>query len=58
MYFENFVINEHPTRYTRHSCYTHKYPRTPYASMSAQRDLHVLDSFVIMVDYFAVFGKI
>ena len=65
MYFENlrlviwiFLINERPTRYTRHTGYTHKHLRTPYAHMSAQRDQHILDSFVILVDYFAVFVKI
>ena len=65
MYFENFplvtwlfLVNERPTRYTRHTCDTHKQPRTPYALMSARRDLRIFDSFVILVDYFAVFFKI
>ena len=53
-----FLINERVKRYTRHTCYTHKHPRTPYAPMSALRDLRILDSFVILVDYFAVFVKI
>ena len=65
MYFENlplgiwlFLINERPTRYTRHTYYTHKHPKTSYAHMSALRDLLILDSSVILVDYFAVFVKI
>ena len=62
MYSENFprviwlfLINERPTRYTHRTCHRHEQPRTPYAPMSALRDLHILDSFVILVDYFAVF---
>ena len=62
MYFENFplviwlfLINERPMRDT---CYIHKLPRTPYAPMSALSDLRILDSFVILVDYHAVFVKI
>ena len=64
MYFENFplvwlfLINERPTHYTRHTCYTHKQPRAPYAPMSALRSLCILDSFLILVDYFAVSVKI
>ena len=50
-----FLVNELPTRYTRHIYYTHKHPRTPYAPMSALCDLHILDSFVILVAYFAGF---
>ena len=46
------------TRYTRHTCYTHKHSRTPYTPTSTLRDFRILDSFVILVDYFAVFGKI
>ena len=58
MYSENFplaiwlfLIIERPTHYMR------KHPRTPYAPMSARRDLRILDSFVILVDYFALFVK-
>ena len=64
MYFENFSLNiwffliiERPTRYPRHTCYTHKHPRTPYGPTSALRDLLILDSFIILVDYFAVLSK-
>ena len=53
-----FLINESPTRYTRHTCYTRKHPRTPYAPMSAQSDLRILDTFVILVDCYAVYVKI
>ena len=65
MYFENFplviwlfLINERPTRYTRSTYYTRKHPRTPYAPMSAQSDLRILDSFAILLDFYAVFVKI
>ena len=64
MYFENFphviwlfLINERPTRYTRHTLYTHKHPRTRYALMSALSDLRIRDSFVTLVDYYAVLAK-
>ena len=44
-------------RYTRSMYYTRKHPRTPYAPMSAQSDLRILDSFVILVDCYAVYVK-